>query len=517
MEKAVSAGRAAEGGEEAASRARRLLSAPEQALDAAQQTAGAFSAAADRAAQQQVPRAAQKAFDARRELHAHEHRRQLAQRRGHLRPVVRQVVKPSLDVGQRPLHGIAQPLHAVACDLAQRVRQRRQFRHILPDLVQEVDHRQAELLLCRKERLADVLHQRRLRVRHHRIDRFRRARFDQELPLHTARIEAGVVDLAQRLLKQREVVRDLRAAFDGPLTKQSVQGGHLALVRHIVDGLEHRFQRPDAVALHGPCDALSGEAQLLPHGFLCLCGVGPLADVRVDTRNAGSHAVRRNAGRLHGRGDGRRSRRVNARDLAHGCCLVHALRDLRRRRGVVRAQVVDLVHQRHYLVMVEVEGGLPLRHVVARRVVFKVHSGRGDGGITQDARAHLPVRTDAGLAQGRRHLGYLFGGPWYLRAEVLDIGPHGFQVALCLLGAGGGAFRQPVHVSHHRRHIVFQLRGLGGALGKSGYGRRCQRPHGRKPRRAHLAHGGGQAPHQGIGLVDRRRQAFVYLTGDLDA
>lgn len=65
--------------------------------------------------------------------------------------------------------------------------------------------------------------------------------------------------------------------------------------------------------------------------------------------------------------------------------LVHALRDLRRRRGIVRAQVVDLVHQRHYLVMVEVEGGLPLRHVAARRVVFKVHSGRGDGGITQDA------------------------------------------------------------------------------------------------------------------------------------
>ena len=60
LKKAVSAGRAAEGGEEAASRARCLLSALEQALDAAQQTAGAFSAAADRTAQQQVSRAAQR-------------------------------------------------------------------------------------------------------------------------------------------------------------------------------------------------------------------------------------------------------------------------------------------------------------------------------------------------------------------------------------------------------------------------------------------------------------------------
>ena len=187
------------------------------------------------------------------------------------------------------------------------------------------------------------------------------------------------------------------------------------------------------------------------------------------------------------------------------------------------AQVVDLVHQAHNLVMAKVKGFLPLCHVVTGRVVVQVHSRSSYSGIPQNAGVQLFVYALAALAQRSTHGCQLFGRFRYAGAKVLYIGCHRTVVFLKRLAVRGGSVThfaggigQPVHITHHGGHLAFKLFRFLGAVrnGNSAGGQGTG--HKRQPCRANAAHGLCQVPYTALCLPDRRLQTWVNLARNAD-
>ena len=178
----------------------------------------------------------------------------------------------------------------------------------------------------------------------------------------------------------------------------------------------------------------------------------------------------------------------------------------------------------------KVKGGLPLGHIVARRLVLQVHGRGRHGGVPQDAAGHLLDHVLAALAQGRRHGHQLVCGSWDIRAQVLDIPPQGLIVLLIGLsvqdvpvGVPGQrvrylacAVRQPLYIPGHWGHPVLQLRRRLGAFCQGGGGGHGSRRHGRQPYFARLGRGVGQRPQHSVGLLHRCQQALVHPSGNAD-
>ena len=117
------------------------------------------------------------------------------------------------------------------------------------------------------------------------------------------------------------------------------------------------------------------------------------------------------------------------------------------------------------------------------------------------------------ILKGVRYLRTQVFQPFFQDGVVFRIGS---PVLRHLVAYFSGCVRHAVHDFDHIGHIVFKLCSFLGASRDGCHRSRRQRTHGRQSRRPDVADTFGEAAQLPLATGQRRRQALVHLSGDLD-
>ena len=208
--------------------------------------------------------------------------------------------------------------------------------------------------------------------------------------------------------------------------------------------------------------------------MLCFGCAASLGDVCIDSGNRGARAFRINACCLHRRRNGRRGRGINTGKLTDGSRFVHTGCNFRRRGCVICAQIVNLIHQPHNIVVGVVdliavsislcERRFPLRHVVTGGLIAQIHCRGCHSGIAEDASLGLLSHVLARLTQRSTHSRKLLCGAGDVHTKPLDVVLHigvvlleRLSVVSYRIGHLAAGICQTIHIAHDRGHLRFQL------------------------------------------------------------